>query len=425
MSSNTDNRKAKDRVLLPQRLAAQVANRRSRHLNRTLTDLSALAIPATHDFASNDYMGLARALSTATPSQHPHGSTGSRLLSGHSPLATTVEHSLAALHSSPAALLFNSGYVANLSVFSALASPGDLLLLDELVHASVWDAARMAVGRWAMRGNPEAVQVRTFKHGNVSDMCRAIGEYRAANAKGAVMVAVEAIYSMDGTVVPLREMVDAVGRWEDVWFIVDEAHSSGVVGEAGTGVVKALGLETEERVLVRVHTFGKAVGCHGAVAFCSNDVREYLLNYARPLIYSTMMAPAAVQAISDSYAYLVKHHAQLSSNLSAIIAHFRSTASSYSLPLVPSSTHIQGILIPGNQRVVRIARELLNRGMYTLPIRSPTVAPGAERIRICLHAYNSMVAVDDLCLAVKDLLLSEQEQDIKAKRDANVVVAKL
>ncbi|KAI9179139.1 hypothetical protein H9P43_005801 [Blastocladiella emersonii ATCC 22665] len=407
---------------LTRRIASAMLSRRQRGLARTLTDVSALGIPASHDFASNDYLGLARSPAVAaavesrlrtSQSDLVHGSTGSRLLSGHSRAAADLETKLAAIHGAPAALLCNSGYTANLLILATLPAPGDAVLLDAHVHASVWDGVRLAVGRVASKKSKKGgeIAVHTFPHNDVNGLRDAIGRIRAAGVQGSIFVAVEAVYSMDGSTAPLAEMaamLAALGD-RDVHLVVDEAHSSGVLGPDGAGLVSALGIE--DQVPIRVHTFGKAIGCHGAVVFCAPETREFLLNYARPLVYSTMMPPSALAAIDAAYTHLSTHHSHLASTLAARAATFTSAVARTApwLPLVPGGAHIQGILVPGNAAVVRVARALLARGFYTLPIRSPTVAAGEERIRVCLHTYNDTAAIEGLVAAVAEEVRREQQ----------------
>ncbi|KAI9216706.1 pyridoxal phosphate-dependent transferase [Blastocladiella britannica] len=399
-----------------------MAARRRRHLARVLTGHYHATQPS-HDFASNDYLGLARTPPPMPPSVEDastsptlrHGSTGSRLLSGHSPAAAALEAKLAATHGSEAALLFNAGYAANLAVFSALPAPGDLVLLDEKVHASVWDGARMAVGRVTLRAGSSGatIAVRTFRHGDAADLTRVATAWRAeerAAGRGAsvgeVLVGIESVYSMDGTVAPIAAMVDAARELGNTWLVVDEAHACGISGPGGAGKVSELGLEHAPEVLARVCTFGKAIGCHGAVVLSSAGMRDFMINYARPLIYSTMMGPTAVAAIDAAYTYLQDHSARLASQLASLIDIFRRAAAEHipPLPLVASETHIQGILVPGNEAVVAAARELQRRGFYTLPIRAPTVAPGEERIRVCIHVYNTESAIRELVQAVGEVV---------------------
>ncbi|KNE67381.1 hypothetical protein AMAG_11848 [Allomyces macrogynus ATCC 38327] len=413
-----------------------LASRRARSLARTLTDPT---YTTDRDFASNDYLGLAHSPALASAihaatvaasnpdgtTPQPHGATGSRLLSGHTPRASALEARLARLHGSEAGLLFNSGYAANLAVLATLPQPGDLIVLDEFVHASVWDGVRLGVGRKPTRA-PRHITVPHADVGAVRTVIVAERERETVDAVArpcSIFIAVEAVYSMDGTVAPLRELVDMIEELGDVnvHLIVDEAHSSGAMGLNGTGLVCALGLE--DKIPFRLHTFGKGIGCHGAVFLCSAAVRDSLINYARPLVYSTMMPTSALIAIECAYTFLEGHAEQLQRDLQVRIATFRSACSRYpSLDLVPSTTHIQGIRVAGgNAAVVRIARDLREQGWYTLPIRAPTVPKGAERIRLCLHTFNSNTAI----LALVDAMARAVGADQIAAGDSFEMAAKL
>ena len=275
-------------------LERALQSRRERSLLRSLT-----VVPPDHvDFASNDYLGLARdpelkrrVINALASGLHdaPLGSTGSRLLTGHCTLAADLEEFLAAFHEAPSALLFNSGFDANLSIISAVPQPGDALVYDELVHNSVHQGIALS------RVSPSAR--RAFAHNDANDLARVLGELRkeqVGNAARSIVVVVESVYSMDGHLAPLKEFCDICASF-NASLIVDEAHGTGVLGAGGRGLVSALGLA--DRVFARVHTFGKAVGSHGAVVVGPSVLREYLMNYARPFIYSTALPMHSLLAI--------------------------------------------------------------------------------------------------------------------------------
>jgi 8-amino-7-oxononanoate synthase len=335
------------------------------------------------DFTSNDYLGLARSRELFNMIVREgegladifNGATGSRLLSGNSALAEKVEHQLAAVFQGESALLFNSGYAANLGLLSALPTRNDTILYDEHAHASIKDGARLSLARRL-----------SFRHNDLEDL-----ERKLQRAAGHVFVVVESIYSMDGDRCPLIELVELTGRY-DTTLILDEAHSTGVEGMHGGGMAVSAGIAA--RIGVRIHTFGKAMGCHGACVIASPVVRQYLVNASRPFIYTTALPPHALLTISCAFRYL-QHHPELSLALANNIHKF-SNAMAVNKAFVSSGTAIQRVLIPGNDQVNRAAASLRGKGFDVRPIRKPTVAAGTERIRICLHAFNRASDIEAL-----------------------------
>jgi 8-amino-7-oxononanoate synthase len=310
--------------------------------------LRALTLPPTNsiDFSSNDSLSLStsptlkdaffqelRHLST-NPDTKNHfrlGSTGSRLLDGNSAYAEDLEASIARFHGAESGLLFNSGWDANVGFFASVPQAGDIVLHDEFIHASAREGLRLSRARKSI----------SFAHNCVADLRRRLEEIKALDGVGkevregkrSVFVAVESLYSMDGDLAPLREIVEIVESAlpkGNGHVIVDEAHSTGIYGDRGRGVVCALGLE--KRVFARLHTFGKALGCNGcnslfsrvsnfstvifwklwmlmenhiAMILCDDLTRSYLINYARPLIYTTFMSYPSLAAIKASYSLLM------------------------------------------------------------------------------------------------------------------------
>jgi 8-amino-7-oxononanoate synthase len=352
------------------RLQTELAQRESAGLRRYLT------LDALIDFTSNDYLGLARSrelfeiITTKSRALHDklNGATGSRLLSGNSALAEEVEHQLAAVFQGDTALLFNSGYAANLGVLSALPRRNDTIIYDELAHASIKDGARLSLARRL-----------SFRHNDLQDL-----ENKLLRASGHCFIVVESIYSMDGDRCPLVELIEIAER-NGATVILDEAHSTGIDGTSGGGMALSLGVA--DRIGVRIYTFGKAIGCHGACVVGSPVLRQYLINTSRPLIYTTALSPHALLAISCSFSYL-QAHPQLADQLASNIQQFSHSLSK--LPtFVSTGTAIQRIIVPGNDRVNAAAAHLRGKGFDVRPIRKPTVPEGSERIRICLHAFNT------------------------------------
>jgi 8-amino-7-oxononanoate synthase len=330
--------------------------------------------PSLIDFTSNDYLGLARSASLAERIHErlgaslPNGATGSRLLSGNSPQHEAVEKKLAHLFKSESALLFGSGYNANLAVLSALPQRGDTILYDELSHASLKDGARLSL---AKRLN--------FKHNDLHDLA-----LKLKHAQGQAFVVVESIYSMDGDQCPLADLVDLAEKHNAI-VVLDEAHSTGVVGLDGNGLAVSLGLE--DRIGVRVYTFGKAMGLHGACVAGSKALMHYIVNFSRPFIYTTAIPLQQLTAIDCAFDYL-KENIQLQQVLREKISLYVKAVEGVAQRTISHSA-IQTLIVPGNDNIRRVARQLQGKGYDVRPILSPTVPEGSERLRICLHTYNT------------------------------------
>jgi 8-amino-7-oxononanoate synthase len=338
------------------------------------------------DFCSNDYLGLVRShvIEEAMDKQYPDnflpsGSTGSRLLTGNHVWFETTETLIARFHQAEAALIFNSGFDANLGLLSSVGSRHDTFLYDSLIHASLRDGIRLS---------PAASHA--FAHNDADAL-----EKSLKRAKGKCFVVVESIYSMDGDLAPLSEFSDLCDRY-GAYLIVDEAHATGVIGPQGAGLVQQLGLA--DRCFARVYTFGKALGTHGAAIVGSADLRAFLINFSRPLIYSTALPPAAIAAIAASYGIFPRmdDHRQ---QLRKLISLFQQAPLPWQKLL--SDTPIQGVVIPGNDRVSRLAETLQSCRVDVRPILSPTVPPGTERLRIVLHSFNTGQELEALIEALK------------------------
>lgn len=369
---------------LEQRLAARLDARRRQNAFRQLRTSNSGV-----DFCSNDYLGYAK---ISFPASEREGATGSRLITGNSALAEKLEKELADFHGSEASLLFTSGYAANLGLLSCTVDRGDTILYDELVHASIREGILLARSRaYAFRHNDLASLRRKLKH-----------------TTGQVFIVVESIYSMDGDESPLAEIAEAA-REAGAALIVDEAHATGVIGPQGRGLVSELGLE--EEVWARVHTFGKSLGAHGAAVLGSMQLRQFLINFCRPFIYTTALPDSVLHRIYAAY-QLLKEDRRSIRRLRENIAYFKAQLSAEAVRcFIPSRSPIQCLVLPGNDRVKRLADQLQGEGLYVLPILHPTVRKGAERLRICLHADNTKADIDRLCL-----LLNELTQQIETFR---------
>lgn len=337
------------------------------------------------DFCSNDYLGFARSAAFAKAIEEEwkalgeiqNGSAGSRLLAGNTAYAETLEARIAAFHNAEAGLIYNSGYDANVGLFSAIGQKETTIIYDELVHASVHDGIRMSQAASYM-----------FRHNDLFHL-----EERLKIAGGAVYVAVESIYSMDGDEALLNEIADLCNRYGAA-LIVDEAHATGVTVADGSGVVQKLKLEGA--VFARVHTFGKGLGCHGAVVVGSKLLRDYLVNFSRAFIYTTALPMHSLVAINQSYT-LLQQSADMIQTLQSNIRHFKQKAAENpGLQLLPSNSPIQCIVIPGNAEVKQVAAALQQDGFDIRPILNPTVQKNKERLRICIHAFNSVAEIDHL-----------------------------
>lgn len=386
--------------------------------------------PGAVDFTSNDYLGLARcpalaarihveaarveALGKARGSPFI-GATGSRLLSGTTWYHSEVEAWLATFFRRESALVFNSGYDLNLGLLACLTRPGDAVLFDELIHNS--SVMGLRLGAWHHHKKPHAQERRpwVFRHNDVGDMETRLAEARAALGPDALLfVAVEAVYSMDGDLAPLTQICDAAAR-HGACVIVDEAHATGVLGEKGRGLVCAEGLEDHPALLCSIHTFGKALGCHGAVLCGPQVLRDYCANYCAPFIYSTASSFHSLASMRMACEYQSEAEGdKRRATLHELVQVFQTTLGDAlatedeaGCRLLPSPTPIQAVLVPGNARVTAVATALQAAGLDVRPLRPPTVPEGKERLRVVLHAHNTKGEVETLARQLKGFLATE------------------
>ena len=347
------------------------------------------------DFYSNDYLGLAssgelrRRINQLREQQEPlpQGSTGSRLVSGNSNLAEELEQQLADFHGADTGLLFSSGYAANSGLLASIAGIGDCLIMDELIHASSVDGARLS------RANKFI-----FRHNDADSFRDKLIKARESSPEGSIFVAVESVYSMDGDFSPLSDLAQICTEF-DAGLIVDEAHSNGITGRYGAGLVAELGLA--DQVFARIHTFGKGLGLHGAIVMGTSTLRQYLVNFCRPFIFSTALSADALLSIKAAYELLPELDEQRE-QLFSLVRHFRQLTAQSTYQWYDSNSWIQSLLIPGNDRAMTAAARLRERGFLVKAIRAPSVPPGTERIRICLHASNSIQEVEGLFEALEE-----------------------
>lgn len=344
------------------------------------------------DFCSNDYLSFARsgkikqrAKEDASATAHLSGATGSRSISGNTAYAEELEQSIASSHYAEAGLLFNSGYDANVGLFSCIAKKEDTLICDELIHASIIDGCRLSY----------ATRFR-FAHNDAKDL-----EKKLQHAKGNIFVAVESVYSMDGDIAPLKEIVSLCKKYH-ANLIVDEAHATGVFGKQGRGLVNQFGLE--EEVFARVYTFGKAIGCHGAIIVGNNVLRNYLINFARSFIFTTALPLHSLITIKSAYEQLMADEFD-NSYLHQLIRHFKKgIEKTGDVFLIESISPIQSLVIPGNHRARDVSKQLQAKGFDVRAILSPSVPAGKERLRISLHMHNTIEQVDQLKQALTQIL---------------------
>ena len=459
----------------PKKLQEKLVRREAQNTLRHLPEGNDLV-----DFSSNDYLGLSRNREIFERTSQllsekdivQNGATGSRLLSGNHPLYAELEKKIAEFHQTDSALVFNSGYDANIGFFGAVPLRGDIVFYDELIHASIRDGITM--------GNAKSYK---FKHNDVQDLikkCRAaLGQRPFAEtakvtstdlptdeADGAeawpqslligksvetevpapsaeempvpgtteilmpsaveVYVVTESVFSMDGDS-PDLEAFAGFCQENNYHLVVDEAHALGVFGKKGEGLIQELGLQ--DAIFARIVTFGKAMGCHGAAILGSILLKNYLVNFARSLIYTTGLPPHSVATILASYEYLLasdnedngtKRHG-LVADLTEKIELFNlvleapvlSTSTALSTGnvvglnpasladrlktfFIPSNSAIHCCIISGNERVKKIAGKFKEKGFDVRPILSPTVPEGQERLRICLHTFNTKKEITEV-----------------------------
>jgi 8-amino-7-oxononanoate synthase len=337
------------------------------------------------DFTSNDYLGLAeseeltRAAADALARGVPVGSGGSRLLRGNHPEHEALESEAAAYFGAETALYFGGGYIANFAIFSTLPQRGDLVVHDELIHASVHEGLR--------RGRADFVAV---PHNNVDAFDAAIVRWRAAGGKGRAWLAIESLYSMDGDSPDLAEMF-AVADRHDAMVVIDEAHATGVLGPQGRGLAAAF--EGRDNVIT-LHTCGKALGTSGGLILAPRIVRDFLVNRARPFIFATAPSPL-IAAVTRVALEISRTNPERRDRLVRLVQ-FAGAELRRRCNIGGSGSHILPVIIGADQAAVAVAASLQRRGFDVRAIRPPTVAEGTARLRIALTANVNEAIVADL-----------------------------
>ena len=323
-------------------LFKKLQERREQHAFRSLKLPKKNAI----DLCSNDYLGIATnnliKIDSAERkgSDSKTGSTGSRLLSGNYERIEAAEKSIASFHEAEAALIFNSGYDANLGLLSCVPQRNDIILYDALSHASIRDGIRLSFATGF-----------SFQHNDLQDLEKKLDTFCNAEERN-VFVVTESVFSMDGDLAPLKEMT-LLSKKFNAQLVIDEAHATGVIGTKGEGLVQQLQLQ--EDCFARIHTFGKALGVHGAIVLGSTTLKDYLVNFSRPFIYTTALPECSIDHILRAYEIfpLLTEERNM---LNTLVEVFQSLSFKYQK--LNSLTPIQGIIIPGNE-MARAAAEML------------------------------------------------------------------
>ena len=379
----------------PENLNQKLENRKQNNAFRELSTNDSLV-----DFSSNDYIGYAKS-ETIFDQTHQYlldynhktnGATGSRLISGNSKLYEETEAFIADFHESETALIFNSGYDANIGFFGCVPQRNDFILFDELCHASIRDGILMS--------NAKSYK---FNHNDFEDLENLI--LRITNNKSSetnIYIVTESVFSMDGDCPNLEELISVSEKY-NCYLVVDEAHSLGVFAENGQGLVQSL--QFQNKVFARIMTFGKGLGCHSAAILGSNNLRDYLVNFARSFIYTTGLSPHSIATILTAYKHLSKDEKEVQ-KLRENIVFFNQQKNILGLkPLfVRSKSAIQSAIIPGNDNVKKIAQTIQEKGFSVKAILSPTVPEGQERLRICLHSYNTFEQINEILVLISTLL---------------------
>jgi 8-amino-7-oxononanoate synthase len=375
-------------------LGAALARLEAAHLRRERLTVEGFAADARRvlrlaggrelvDFSSNDYLGLARhpalaAAMGACAARAGAGSGASHLITGHGTEHARLEEELAAFTQRGRALLFSTGYMANLAVMTALAGRGQQVLLDRLSHASLLDGARLC-----------GAQLRRYPHADAA----AAERLAAAAPARTALIGSDGVFSMDGDLAPLPQLA-RVATAHGSWLVVDDAHGLGVIGASGRGTLEHFGLD-EAQVPVLIGTLGKAFGSFGAFVAGPAELIEFLMQTARSYIYTTAL-PQPVAAASRAALALLQQEGWRRERLHAHVRRFRELAQAAGLPLMHSATPIQPVLLGGAAEALQVQRELRAAGLCVMAIRPPTVPAGRARLRVTLSAEHTGEQIEEL-----------------------------
>jgi len=345
------------------------------------------------DFASNDYLALANSCALRGAVLHavergvPVGAGGSRLLRGNDPEHEALEAEAARFFGAERALYFGGGYVANFAILTTLPQKGDLIVCDELIHASCHEGVRSARADSAMAAHNDAAAFED-----------AIVEWRAAGGLGRVGIVVEIVYSMDGDRAPLAALIEIADR-HDAFVLIDEAHATGVYGPDGRGL--SADYEGRENIIV-LHTCGKALGASGALVCASHTLCDFIINRARPFIYATAPSPVMAAAVREALVIL-RTEPERRARLEALVAYAGAIAEAR-CGVTPSGSQIMPVIIGDNARTMAIAAAMQERGFDIRGVRPPTVPEGTARLRVAITLNTDQQTVSDMLDALKDEL---------------------
>lgn len=382
---------------LDQRLADELELRRQQHLYRTRRILQSpqgaeVVIGGRHcvSFCSNDYLGLAnhplviKALQEGA-AHYGVGSGASHLITGHSAAHHALEEELAEFTQRPRALLFSTGYMANLGVICALTAPRNTVYEDRLNHASLVDAAVLSRAR-----------LRRYPHGDMSTL-----RNQLVRADKLALIVSDGVFSMDGDLAPVSALAE-LARDYNASLMIDDAHGLGVLGKTGRGILEHLAINPDD-VPILMGTLGKAFGVFGAFVAGSEELIETLIQQARSYIYTTALPPALAEATRASLK-LVQSEGWRREHLFSLITRFRSGATQLGLPLLPSATPIQPLIVGEGERALALSEKLYARGIVIRAIRPPTVPKGQARLRITFSAAHTEQHVDRLLETLVDVV---------------------
>lgn len=343
-------------------------------------------------FCSNDYLGLAnhpliKQAFVDAVNEYGVGSGAAHLINGHSRLHERCEQRLAEFTGRDRALLFSTGYMANIAIASALLGRNDLIYQDKLNHASLIDSARLSAAR-----------LIRYRHNDLRQLEELLSEGRRDRRR---LVMTDAVFSMDGDCADI-DTLSRIAAEHDAWAMVDDAHGFGVLGERGAGLLEREGLN-QQQLPILMATLGKAVGTAGAFVAGSEVLIETLIQQARPYIYTTASPPAIAAATLKSID-LIEGETWRRDKLNESIAYFRTQAESLDVELMPSQTAIQPLVIGDNHRALQLSEALFEQGIHVTAIRPPTVPVGSARLRVTLSAAHEREHIDRLIAKLKSLL---------------------
>jgi 8-amino-7-oxononanoate synthase len=346
-------------------------------------------------FASSNYLDLARHPEVVEAAQRATrdwgcAAGGSRLITGNLAIHEALEAELAQFFGREAALAFNTGYMANVGVIPALVGAGDVLVSDELNHASIIDGARLA-----------RAEVAVFRHGDVDSFAETL--HRAREKARRILVAVDGVYSMDGDVAPVAEIVKRAHE-VDAMVLLDDAHGTGILGARGRGTAEAAGVLGEVDILMG--TLGKSIGSFGAFVVGNARLRDLLVNTARSFIFSCALAPAQIEAARVSLR-LIDEEPWRRQRLAANCDRLRRRLANAGISTAPSTTHILPVVLGENERTMNVCEDLLERGYYAQGIRHPSVPRGCARLRITPMATHDESEIDGLVDAIIESIANQ------------------